>query len=91
MALVAPSPETAVILPVTDALETAELGPCCRRASAGYAAGNDATEIAQHATNKTLRAIFIVVAANPQISKLKYATETKTHPSTFDSTPDALP
>jgi hypothetical protein len=76
MALVAPSPETAVALPFTEALSSLALASCGCLASAGYPRGSDVHEIAQHAASITLRVILIVISANLQILKMQYKTET---------------
>jgi hypothetical protein len=61
---VAPSPETTVILPVTEALERFALAACGCRARAGWASSSNAIEIAEQAANNILRTIFIAVAVN---------------------------
>ena len=60
--LVAPSPDTAVILPEKEALEAVEFVPCDCRATVGNANKISAIEIAQKALDTILRAIFIVFA-----------------------------
>ncbi|OLB82614.1 MAG: hypothetical protein AUI12_18830 [Acidobacteria bacterium 13_2_20CM_2_57_6] len=64
--LVAPSPDTEVILPVTEALEIVEFALCDCRARVGNASRISAMEVAQQVWKTILRAILIVVAVNLQ-------------------------
>jgi hypothetical protein len=59
--LLTPSPETTVILPDNEALETPEFVPWSGRATAGSASKGNAIEIVQQAASKILWTIFIVL------------------------------
>jgi len=80
--LVAPSPDTAAILPVTEALRAVGFVPCDCRATVGRARKISAMEIAQKALGTILGAIFIVFAVKSP--KMK-----NSPPQTDDSTPYA--